>query len=146
MGLTQDLLRDVFDYDEGILIRRKNGKRLDGKQKKKYHRTHVNGKDYSTHRLVWIWNRGEIPKGLMLDHINRDKLDNRIENLRLVTRSENQFNRGAKGYHYHSKLGRWVASIQIDKHRIYLGSYVEAWEAEEAYLKAKSAYHIISEK
>lgn len=44
------------------------------------------------HRAVWEYHYGQIPNGLMIDHINRDKTDNRIENLRLVTAKENRMN------------------------------------------------------
>lgn len=48
------------------------------------------------HRGVWMWHHGEIPAGLDIDHINLDKTDNRIENLRLCTRSQNMANTGSR--------------------------------------------------
>lgn len=50
--------------------------------------------DVSAHRLVWISANGVIPEGLIIDHINRITVDNRIKNLRLVTPSGNMLNRG----------------------------------------------------
>lgn len=49
-------------------------------------------KPHSLHRQVWIYHNGEIPKGLVIDHINRNKDDNQIDNLRIVTHSVNNKN------------------------------------------------------
>jgi hypothetical protein len=48
-----------------------------------YHVTKLNNKEYKTHRLIWTWHYGEIPEGISIRHIDGDKLNNRIENLRL---------------------------------------------------------------
>lgn len=106
--------------------------------------------DYYLHRVVWIMHNGDIPEGLQIDHINRVKTDNRIDNLRLVTRSQNQHNVGGRGNNKYglggvtrveSKNG-WIARIGINKKRIYLGLrkvYFEACclrkEAEAKYKK-----------
>jgi hypothetical protein len=78
-----------------------------------------------------------------VDHINRDKLDNRVENLRIVTQQQQTFNRGAKGYCWHKQLNKWQSAIALDGKSIYLGLYVTEDEARQAYLDAKAKYHII---
>ena len=57
-----------------------------------YKRLTVNGKKTSCHRIIWEMHHGAIPRGMEVDHINRVRDDNRIENLRLVTRSQNALN------------------------------------------------------
>ncbi len=55
------------------------------------------GSRYQVHRIIWRIHKGEIPKGLEIDHINQNKYDNRIENLRLVTHQENAQNMPQQG-------------------------------------------------
>ena len=81
------------------------------------------------------------PDGYEVDHINRNKLDNRKENLRIVTRSENCANRGSfsfssskyKGVHWSKKSGRWEAAIKKDGKQMYLGSFDDEIAAASAY-------------
>ena len=83
------------------------------------------------------------------DHANRDTLDNRRKNLRAVTRSQNRCNRGKfknnssgyKGVHWHKRVKKWVARIQIDKRSKHLGCYDNVEEASKAYDKAALKYH-----
>jgi len=84
-----------------------------------------------------------LESGELADHINRDKLDCRRENLRLATRSENEANKdkGKRGYsHYkgvsQTKTGKWKAEITVDKKRIYLGVFIDEWNAAKAYNEA----------
>jgi hypothetical protein len=72
-----------------------------------------------------------VPPGEFIDHINRDRLDNRRENLRTATLNENQRNKGRyqsntsgfKGVHWCKSKQKWVARVQIDNKRIHLGDY-----------------------
>lgn len=109
------------------------------------------GKDRLAHRLAWIMTHGEIPNGLMIDHINGNKADNRIANLRLVTRAENGFNRHstqAESGHvgvFRSK-DRWRARIHKHGKRVELGSFDTMNEAKAAYLSAKRDMHNIKQR
>ena len=88
-----------YDYSPtaGLLINRKRNTLLEGVTNCNtgYKRTglHLSGKYISLtyHQLVWVWHKGYWPT--QLDHINGDKSDNRIENLREVTMSENNLNK-----------------------------------------------------
>lgn len=79
--------------------------------------------------------------GLEVDHINRNKLDNRRSNLRSVTRSQNERNKslrsdntsGYKGVHWDKSHKKWYAGIRHDGKRIYLGRFATAEEASRAY-------------
>jgi len=76
-----------------------------------------------------------------IDHINMDKSDNRIENLREVTKQQNSFNTKAKGY---SKVKTGYSSyIRFNGKKIHLGNFKNEIEAKEAYQEAKKLYHVI---
>jgi len=77
----------------------------------------------------------------MLDHINRDRSDNRICNLRISDYKKNGYNRDAKGYNY--DYNKWRARIKVDGKNIPLGRFDTEIEAKNAYLEAKKKYHII---
>lgn len=84
-----------------------------------------------------------------IDHINGDKLDNRKENLRVCSASNNAMNRGRqsnnksgyKGVIYDKERDKWRAEITVNKKRMYLGRYETVEEAAEAYRKAAELYH-----
>lgn len=77
----------------------------------------------------------------MLDHINRNRSDNRLSNLRVVTPQQNAFNTSSKGYFLQD--GKWRSQITINRKKIHLGYFNTEDEARQAYLIAKEKYHII---
>ena len=105
----------------------------------------INNKRYLTHRIVASAFLGlDIQnKDLQIDHIDRNKLNNNTNNLRIVSNHQNQFNRGAKGYCWNKQKSKYQAQIGIDNKNIYLGYYDTEEDARNAYLEAKEKYHII---
>lgn len=124
--MTRAELRKHFQYrKDGALIalaassNRKKGAILYGTPHASgYLLTCFKGRMQRHHKMVWILNHGAIRRGFELDHINRNKKDNRIENLRLCTKSQNAFNTvrcgssGKKGLHYDRNKKLWVGKIQ----------------------------------
>lgn len=114
--------------------------------------TPIGGKAHYVHRLVWLYHHDAWPAD-QLDHINGNKLDNRIENLREATGLENLQNRwvgnagtrgGLLGVSWDGRKvdGRpWRARIMRDGRSTSLGYYPTPEEAHEAYLAAKSQVH-----
>ena len=92
------------------------------------------------HQFAWYLVNTECVE--QLDHINGVKTDNRICNLRSVTRQQNAWNRTkAKGYNWHKRDNKWQSQICVNKKVIHLGNYNTEQEARNAYLKAKEIYH-----
>ncbi len=99
-----------------------------------YAKSYVNKKHTGMHRFLM-----NTPLGKETDHINGNRLDNRRQNLRVVTNSQNQMNKRAhgkhpfKGVYYHRVNNRWVAEIGTVNKRAYLGSFKSARTAALAY-------------
>lgn len=96
------------------------------------------------HRVIM-----NAPKSLEVDHINGNKLDNRLKNLRLCTKAENHRNRGLqksntsgyKGVHWHKKTKKWLVRIAFNGKRYHLGYFTDIRKAGRAYDAAAKKYH-----
>lgn len=156
--ITQKILHDLFILNEnGDLIRKENcgkakaRKKYSSKDRDGYLVMRIDGKTYFSHRLVWLYVHGTFPSGV-IDHINRIKTDNRPENLRDVTRSENRQNTiaqknnksGYKGIWWHKQNKNWCASICVDGKQKHIGCFKTAEEAHLAYQKEASTYHTMN--
>lgn len=82
---------------------------------------------------------------VIIDHINRDRLDNRKENLRICNYQKNSLNRPHKnrfrGVNWNQKSGKWQTEIKSGKQRIFLGMFDCELEAAKAYDQAAQKYH-----
>lgn len=144
--MKQDLLLELFSYSHGTLIWNTTNKIAGSRANDGYIGIQINNKKYQAHRLIWMYHYGKIPAGMEIDHKNRDRADNRIDNLRLVTVQENKFNRKGKGYTYIKSTSKYKSQIKINGKSINLGHFDTPEEASEAYLKAKKDLHPIKER
>lgn len=93
------------------------------------------------HRYAWYLTYNYLP--LEIDHINRNKKDNRLCNLRNVSKSENMFNlKNTKGYYFNKRDNVYYSRITVNKITYSLGYHLTEEEARNAYLEAKKKYHI----
>lgn len=149
--ITQELLKQLFDYrpDTGEFRRSisRRGVAMSGtlagsKTRHGYLSIRINKKHYFSHRLAWLYVYGKWPSG-GLDHIDGDKTNNRIANLREATESQNQANRfkgwgvsGLKGVNFHKSAKKWMSRITKGRSMIYLGLFDTPEEAYKAYCAA----------
>lgn len=134
-----------YDAETGILRWRVNrpggvkaGDIAGSTNKAGYRRIRIDNRDFHAHRLAWVLHYGSWPSDT-IDHINGEKNDNRIENLRVATHSVNHRNvgllstnsSGFKGVHFHKSKGKWRALITINDTQIHLGYFTNLQEAIE---------------
>jgi hypothetical protein len=158
-GLTSEHLRSILSYtpSSGVFVwvlpgcmRMRPGDQAGSTNKKTgYAKIRIQGKEYASHRLAWLYTHGHWPIG-DIDHINGIRNDNRISNLRDVTRSVNCQNQrsarsdnscGHLGVSLNKKSGKYQARIWHKGKLLYLGSFVAAEEAHAKYVEAKRSLH-----
>lgn len=159
--LTVDLLREFLNYDKdsGVFTWRvtNSNRAVQGKsagcyRRDGYGRCQIDGREYLLHRLAWLYIHGSWPNGV-IDHINRNPRDNRIENLRDVSHSENRQNTlesaanrsGKKGVSRH-KSGVWRAAIQAAGKSKHIGYFATLEQAAQAYATAAATAHTTNPK
>ena len=99
-------------------------------------------KSYLVHRLIFIAFNGAIPENMVVDHIDRNPLNNNISNLRAIRQSDNIRNStrvdNAKGCYFDKRVKKWLASIRINKKLKFLGLFDTEEEAHNAYIEERN--------
>jgi len=145
MTLTQEAVKALFEYRDGDLHWKSRPPNLASRgtvagyknTKDLYWRVAVQGKMYLKHRLVFLYHHSDLPK--YVDHINGNREDNRIENLRLATRFENARNArlprhntsGIKGVFKAKKDKNWTCSLRTNKKLKTIGGFQTQESAQE---------------
>jgi hypothetical protein len=158
--ITQARLKELLDYDPVIGVFKWKVRRgrsapagsIAGRVSKAardsgggYRWIGVDGKEYLAHRLAWLYMTGEMPTE-EIDHRNTERTDNRFENLRKSTGSQNMANKrpqsnnttGFKGVSLNKATGKYVASIKCNGQYEYLGLHATPELAHAAYVAAAS--------
>ena len=159
--LTTERLREVLSYDPQTGVFRWNstgsgrGSVPGCADKDGYWRIGIDYRMHKAHRLAWLYVHGEWPAA-EIDHINCNKQDNRIENLRLCvngivnkqnpTGATRRNKSGHPGLFWFAKTNRWRVQITCDRKQIHLGYYKDIEEAAAVYAEAKARMHPASRK
>lgn len=155
--VTQEFLKSVLNYDKdtGIFTwavnksKRCNIGDVAGHKDNGYIRIEINNKAYRAHRLAWLYVYGEMPK-LHIDHINSNRSDNRVSNLREATYQENSKNystpktntSGVKNVSWYKKLNKWVVSLGVNGKKKTIGYFDDIEFAELVAIEARNKYHM----
>jgi hypothetical protein len=158
--MTAERARELFHYDPatGVVRRRvaRGNRAYDAVVGSKLHLPRAysdyltvwaDGRSWLLHHIIVLWMTGELPKEV--DHVNRDGLDNRWNNLRVATSSENACNKrryknnksGYKGVAFRKDAGRWCAYVNVNGKRTYLGLFLSAEGAAVARERAATKLH-----
>lgn len=172
--LTQKRLKELLHYDPetGVFSNNINrssralkGLKTGTDNGRGYIKIKINKKMYYAHRLAWLYKYGYSPEN-EIDHINRNKSDNRLCNLRHVSRVCNSQNSsisirnktGVTGVSFHKKAKKWIVQVRNNNNSVYVGifdNFVNAvysrWEAEKKYGYANcnttsSSYNYLKDK
>jgi hypothetical protein len=151
--ITKDYLEKLFHYKDGFLYWKKTkgpakaGKIAGRISTQGYYQVGINYKVYAKHRLIFLMHHGYLP--IEVDHKDGNKQNNRIENLRAATSSQNSFNKpkkstntsGVKGVNWDKGSSQWIARCEVDKKRYFLGRFDDIKEAEKVIVQFRNQYH-----
>lgn len=151
--LTAEQVRHLLHYapSTGVLTWKRTGRVAGSLDQEGYRAISVRGSGYRAHRLAWLHYHGEWPKGV-IDHINGQKDDNRVANLRDVSILDNSLNSrpgpiahnktsASRGVSWQPSRRKWLASIQANGKSRTIGRFDTEAEAAEAYNTAKRLLH-----
>lgn len=157
MELTQERIRELFEYrEDGNLVwkikkARANAGDVAGCEVMcngvLYKQVKVDAKSHKLHRLVFAWHYGFMPA--YVDHIDRDGLNNRVENLREATQSQNMQNckmkssntSSARNVYWHARACRWFVRLTIDGKTKNFGTYKNLEEASVVAHRAREQHY-----
>lgn len=154
--LTVGRLRELIDYnpDTGSMVwkistsnRNPVGSEAGTLQSAGYRNVTIDGQRYLAHRLAWFHVYGVWPKEI--DHINRDRTDNRLANLREASRSQNNVNitrrsdnkSGVTGVTWHNGSQKWRAVCHVNGKQVQIGMFDSIEEAATAYAEVAERLH-----
>lgn len=155
--LTRARLKEVVHYNEntGEMLwikptsaRVKIGDKVGNNDGKGYLQTCIDGRRYRVHRLVWLWVYGVFPT-YHIDHIDRDRTNNKLSNLRDLPQALNNQNIGVTrantsgflGVSWSKEMRKWEARISINNKTRVIGYFDKPENASNAYRLAKQTHH-----
>lgn len=145
--LSMELVRNTFEYNNGDLLRLTTRKASGSVNSRGYINVYLGGRLYVAHRLVFMYHYGYLPE--FIDHIDGDRQNNKIENLRGTTKSCNSHNMaitkrntsGVKGVHWCKQKNKWCARISAKGQVLYCRFFSCIIKAEESIRERRLIMH-----
>ena len=144
------LMRWLISPSAGVKIGDIAGSKSENGRGKSYVKVRLKGSNYYAHRLAWLYMSGSLPQG-EIDHVDGDGQNNKLINLRSVSRKDNMRNRkkpshnksGVSGVHWNKEINKWVVQIVSDKKKFTVGYYGDINDAIRSRKEAenKFGYH-----
>jgi hypothetical protein len=145
--------KSLFDYQDGFLVWKKSigrvkaGKKVETVNNRGYVMFQFQKKHYCAHRIIWLLANGRMPN--MIDHIDGNKQNNLLDNLREVDNTLNHWNEwkrstnksGHKGVWWHKQSKRWEAACRVNGKQKTVGRYERIEDAIEAVRKFREQHH-----
>jgi hypothetical protein len=144
--MNQQRLNEIFDYKNGVLFRKCNGKVAGSIDAKGYLISSVDGKRQKNHRIIFMMHHGYLPK--IIDHIDQNPANNKIENLRPVSYAQNSLNSGIsvrntsgfKNVDWLASKKRWRVYLKLNGKRKLFGYFKDLELAGLVATEAKDKY------
>ena len=148
--ISQKRLRELYDYKDGSLFFKSSGlehKSTPITNAHRYARLVVDGKAHALHRLIFLHCHGFLPK--IIDHIDNDRTNNKIENLREATQQQNCLNRiahknsksGIKNVYFVASAKKWCVAMVVQSKRKIIGYFEDLELAELVATEARNKFH-----
>lgn len=148
LEVSQERVLELFKYEDGKLFRRSDNKEM-GCYSPKHHRyvrIGIDGQNYKLHRIIFLYHKGYMPE--LIDHINGDRYDNRIENLREANTYQNRQNSriystsksGVKNVYFDARCNKWRVAFSINGKRKNFGLYADLEEAKQVATSMRDKY------
>jgi hypothetical protein len=152
MKTVIEMAREALEYRDGALywkdrpLAKRIGERAGSVNSNGYRTLRVGGKTMREHRIIFALHHGYMP--IVVDHINNDRTNNRIENLRAATIKENQLNSrtrvtsssGVKNVHWHKATGQWQVMVRTNGKRKHVGLFDDLEDAKAAAILWRNKY------
>ena len=148
LQVSHERVLELFDYDDGKLFHKSNNEpaKIYVTKGHRYARIKFDKQEFKLHRIIFLYHKGYLPD--IIDHINGDRYDNQIENLREANTYQNRQNSriystsksGVKNVYWCKRMNTWIVSFSINGKRKTFGSYTDLEEAKQVATSMRDKY------
>ena len=148
LQVSHERVLELFDYDDGKLFHKSNNEpaKIYVTKGHRYARIKFDKQEFKLHRIIFLYHKGYLPD--IIDHINGDRYDNQIENLREANTYQNRQNSriystsksGVKNVYWCKKMNKWKVIMNINGETHIFGYYVDLEEAKQVATSMRDKY------